>query len=240
LIRLLIPLFLSIVTAGLIGTTNAASSDYTIFPTNSTLNGVPYKDLIAKFWIWSDSIPNDMHPLKKYPDAARCSAMQEGPVWFLPNALPKEAEKEGVYNFQCNVPFGKVIMVPVSMTDCESGATEDIMDDNALKECAFNVKTTSDLIEVSIDGEKVNTTKLGNPIDSDFFNVTYPSNPLDVFGSVKPGTYRAIAEGLALFIHDLPVGTHNIHYKVTDLLKGKEFEGSIGETSEANYEISVQ
>jgi hypothetical protein len=160
--------------------------------------------------------------------------MQEGPVWFLPNALPGE----GIFNFQCNVPFGKVIMLPVSMTDCESGATEDIMDDNALKGCAFNVKTSSDLIEVSIDGEKVNATKLGNPIDSDFFNVTYPSNPLDAFGSVKPGSYRSIAEGFALFLHDLPVGKHNIHYKVTDFLTGKEFE-RIGEISEANYEITV-
>lgn len=240
MIRLLIPLFLYIVAAGLIGTTNAASSDYTIFPTNSTLNGVPYKDLIAKWWMWDLGIPSDMHPMKKYPDAARCSAMQEGPVWFLPNALPKEAENEGAFNYQCNVPFGKVIMLPLSMTECSSGGTEAIMDDNALKECAFNVETTSDLIEVSIDGVKVNTTKLGNPIDSDFFNVTFPSNPIDMLGSVKPGTYRAIAEGLALFIHDLPVGTHNIHFKVTDLLKGREFERSIGETSEANYEISVQ
>ena len=113
------------------------------------------------------------------------------------------------------------------------------MNDDELKQCAFNIKTTSDLIEVSIDGVKVNTSKLGNPIDSDFFNATYPSNPVDVFGPVKPGTYKGIAEGYALFVHDLPVGKHNIHTKVVDFLKGKEFE-KIGETTEANYEISVK
>ncbi|GEM_PF-2999411 len=83
---------------------------------------------------------------------------------------------------------------------------------------------------------------MGAPIDTDFFNVTYPSNPVDVFGpGLKPGTYRAIAEGYVLFLHDLPMGKHIIHTKVVDVLKGKEFEKQVGEPPvEADYEISVQ
>jgi hypothetical protein len=227
-----------VIAASLTGAVNAASSNFTIFPTNSTLNGVPYKELIAKWWKWDDSIPNDMHPLKKYPDAERCSAMQNGQVWFLPNVLPGT----GKVNYQCNVPFGKVIMVPLSVTDCESGATEEIMNDEGLKDCTDNINTPVNQIEVSIDGEKINTSKLGAPITTDFFNVTYPSNPIDVFGSdLKPGTYRAIAQGYVLFFHDLPLGKHIIHTKVVDVLKGKEYLKAIGEPPvEAFYEISVQ
>ena len=226
-----------VVAASLSGAVNAASSNFTIFPTNSTLNGIPYKELIAKWWQWDDSIPNDMHPLKKYPDAQRCSAMQNGEVWFLPNVLPGT----GKVNYQCNVPFGKVIMLPISVTDCESGATEEIMSDEELKDCAFNIITPVNQIEVSIDGEKIDTSKLGAPIKTDFFNVTYPSNPIDVFGSVEPGTYRAIAEGYVLFFQDLPLGKHTIHTKVVDVLKGKEYLKEIGEPPvEAIYEILVQ
>ena len=177
-----------------------------------------------------------MHPLKKYPDAERCSAMQEGDVWFLPNVIPGT----GKVNYQCNVPFGKIIMLPVSMTECDWG-TEGVMKDQELKDCAFNINTPLNQIEVSIDGVKIDTSKLGAPIKSDFFNVTYPLNPLDVFGPVKPASYKAIAEGYVLFLHDLPLGKHSINTKVVDVLKGKEFEGQTGEPPiEANYEISVQ
>jgi hypothetical protein len=163
--------------------------------------------------------------------------MQEGQVWFLPNVLPGT----GKVNYQCNVPFGKVIMLPISMTECESGGVEGIMNDQELKDCAFNINTPLDQIDVSLDGVKIDTSKLGSPIKTDFFNVTYPSNPLDVFGAVKPGTYRGIAEGYVLFFDDLPVGKHNISTKVVDVLKGKEFEKEAGEPHlEANYEISVQ
>jgi hypothetical protein len=237
LIPLVIFLVLYAIAASLTGAVNAASSNFTIFPTNSTLNGVPYKELIAKWWMWDDSIPNDIHPLKKYPDAERCSAMQNGEVWFLPNVLPGT----GKVNYQCNIPFGKVIMVPLSVTDCESGATEEKMTDEELKDCAFNIITPLSQIEVSIDGEKIDTSKLGVPIKTDFFNVTYPSNPIDVFGAVKPGTYRTIAEGYVLFFHDLPLGKHIIHTKVVDVLKGKEYTKGLGEpATEATYDISIQ
>ena len=237
MILLVILLVLYVIAASLTGAVSAASSNFTIFPTNSTLNGVPYKELLAKWWMWDDSIPNDIHPLNKYPDAERCSAMQNGEVWFLPNVLPST----GKVNYQCNVPFGKVIMVPLSVTDCESGATEENMTDEELKDCAFNIITPVNQIEVSIDGEKIDTSKLGAPIKTDFFNVTYPSNPIDVFGPVKPGTYRAIAEGYVVFFHDLPLGKHIIHTKVVDVLKGKEYTKQIGEPPiEATYEISVQ
>jgi hypothetical protein len=55
-----------------------------------------------------------------------------------------------------------------------------------------------------------------------FYNVTYPANPIDIWGPIKPGTYRAIATGYFLFLHDLSPGKHNITLHVVDLLKGNE------------------
>jgi hypothetical protein len=226
-------LVLCVVAASLTGTVNAASSNFTIFPTNSTLNGVPYKELIAKWWMWDDSIPNDMHPLKKHPDAKRCSLMQNGEIWFLPNVLPAM----GIVNYQCTVPFGKVIMVPLTVTDCESGATEEIMNDIDLAACTDNIRTPLKNIQVWLDGEIIDTSKLGAPITTDFFNVTYPSNPLDAFGTgIEPGTYRSIAQGIVLFFHDLPLGKHIIRTHVVDQLKGKPQPEP---PADAIYEISV-
>jgi len=217
------------------GTVTATSSNYIIYPTNSTLDGVPYNGWITKWWVWNLGIPNSTHPLwnPTEPDVERCSSMQKGPVWFLPNAL----SGEGIFNHQCNVPFGKVIMIPVSLTECDHG-TEGVKPDDDLKVCAFNIyKSVSN---IKIDGVPVNTGNLGTPIRTDFFNVTYPHNPISKFGYVEPGSYRAIASGYLLFLHNLPVGIHNLHMKVVDFLSGKDFLKGVGETSEANYTISVR
>ena len=43
-----------------------------------------------------------------------------------------------------------------------------------------------------------------------------------MWGPIQPGTYRATAEGLFLFLHGLTPGKHIVETKVVDLLKGKD------------------
>ena len=217
LLCFIIPLFLLLLIPNLIGKIIATNPDNVIFPTNSSLHGVTYKDWLVKWWVWRSGIPQDMHPEEKYPDVKRCSAMQEGPVWFLPVVPPGK----GDILYKCDIPLGKDIMLLLSPTSCDRGVEGNISD-QALQGCADNIRTPLNNIEVSVDGIKVNVDQLGNPILTDFFNVTYPTNPLTVWGTIRPDTYRAMAEGLFLFLHGLTPGKHVVETNVVDILKGKD------------------
>jgi hypothetical protein len=197
------------------GMGSAANSNYTTLSNDSTPAGITGKDLVAKWWTWWMGIPIDMHPLKKYPDAQRCSVMQNGPVWFLPDVLPGV----GTVNYACNVPSGKDIILPLTVTACERGI-EGPLTDKELAECADNILTPISNIVVTVDGKKVDIK--GPLVKTDFFNVTFPKNPIDIFGAVKPGTYKGIATGYFLYLNDMTPGKHKINLKVVDLLKGNE------------------
>ena len=213
-------------------TLSSASSDHVVFPNDSKVQG-PNKEWVAKWWQWWIGIPNNTHPGQKYPDAERCSAMQDGPVWFLPSIFPGVGEVK----YQCNIPHGKDVMVDLTSTECESGGVEGNLNDQELRECAFNINTPLSNIEVSVDGTKVDISGLGDPIQTDFFNVTYPKDPVTFWGPVQPGTYRAIAEGYFLFLHDLPPGKHIIETNVADILTGKLTSEPL---AEGLYEINIQ
>jgi hypothetical protein len=213
----IIPLLLLLLIPNLNGKGSATNTDNVIFPTNSSLHGVPYKEWLVKWWVWRSGIPQDMHPEEKYPDVKRCSAMQDGPVWFMPVVSPGKGE----VNYKCEIPLGKDIMLLLSPTSCDIGV-EGYLSDQGLQGCADNIRTPLNNIEVSVDGKKVNVDQLGKPILTDFFNVTYPTNPLTVWGPIKPGTYRAMAEGLFLFLHGLAPGKHIVETNVADILKGKD------------------
>lgn len=75
---------------------------------------------------------------------------------------------------------------------------------------------------VTVDGDRIDVSNL--LAKTDFYNVTYPTSPVDIWGPVKagPGTYRGIATGYFLFLHDLSPGKHDIVLHVVDLLKGNE------------------
>jgi hypothetical protein len=75
------------------------------------------KELVGKWWTWDMGIPNDVHPEKKYPDAQRCSEMQNGSVWFMPDISPGV----GTVNYSCNVPLGKDIILPLTTSECDRG-----------------------------------------------------------------------------------------------------------------------
>jgi hypothetical protein len=88
---------------------------------------------------------------------------------------------------------------------------------------------------VILDGTNVNVS--GLYAKTDFFNVTYPANPLDIYGVIQPGTYIAKASGYFLFLYDLSLGKHEIRLHVVDKLKGNlGFE----QTKDVDYEIYVK
>ena len=216
---LLIPLLFIIILGWNGITTTTASSNYNKFTIDSSPYGIPYSDWVAKWWTWWAGIPINKHPVKDYSDSERCSVMQSGPVWFLPDIIPGE----GKINYNCNVPLGKAILLPITTTFCEKaikGTCGSLMTDAELATAADNILTPINNMKVTIDDEKIDFT--GSLVKTNFFNLTFPETPIDIWGTINPGTYRAIATGYFLFLHDLSRGQHDIELRVVDLLKGNE------------------
>ena len=195
--------------------TTTISSTFDIFPVDSSPYGIPYSDWIAKWWAWWAGIPIDKHPVKDYSDSERCSVMQNGPVWFLPDIIPGE----GKVSYKCNIPLGKAVLLPITTTFCDNG-TSGPMTDTEIVECADNILTPLNNMKVTVDGKNVDLE--GSLVKTDFFNFTIPENPIDIWGKINPGTYKALATGYFVFLHDLSPGAHNIEMRVIDLLKGNE------------------
>ena len=195
-------------------TATTAGSTFKIFTIDSAPYGSSYSEWIAKWWTWWVGIPIDKHPVKNYDDPERCSAMQNGPVWFLPDIIPGE----GKINYNCNVPRNKAILLPITTTFCDSG-TSGPMTDTEIVECADNILTPLNNMKVMVDGKNMD---LGLLVKTDFFNITFPKNPIDIWGTINPGTYKALATGYFVFLHDLSLGEHNIEMRVVDCAKGNE------------------
>ena len=235
-VRLLIPvLFIMILSwNGITATATTVGSTFKIFTIDSTPYGSSYSEWIAKWWTWWVGIPIDKHPVKDYHDPERCSAMQNGPVWFLPDIIPGE----GKINYKCNVPLDKAILLPITTTFCDSG-TAGPMSDTEIVECADNILTPLNNMKVVVDGKNMDLE--GSLVKTDFFNITIPKNPIDIWGKINPGTYKALATGYFVFLHDLSLGEHDIEMRVVDLLKGNEGPPpKFDPMREANFKIFVQ
>lgn len=211
----------------------AASSNHTVFTKDSAPYGSPYREWIGKWWTWWLGIPNDLHPTNNYSDSKRCATMQNGPVWFLPDIIPGIGEVQ----INCIIPPDKAILLPLTTTICEKSGEP--MPDIQLAECADNILTPVNNIMVSVDGKKVDVSRSYDK--SDFFNVTFPEDPVAFWGEIQPGTYRGIATGYFLFLSDLAQGQHIIDMKVVDLLKGNEGPPpKFDPPREATFRISIQ
>lgn len=189
------------------------------FAIDSSPYGIPYNNWLEKWWTWWISIPVDKHPYYDPSDPERCSMMQDGPVWFLPDITPGKK-----LDYNCNIPFGKSILIPVSVTFCEKnikGTCGTIQTDKELLDKTDNVRTFLEHMEVEIDGIKIPLD--GPPVKTGFFNITVPNPPpLEIWSEIKPGTQKTAASGYFLIIRDIPEGEHVINLKVLDLLAGNE------------------
>lgn len=219
---------------GITATATTAGSTFKIFTIDSTPYDSSYSEWIAKWWTWWVGIPIDKHPVKDYHDPDRCSAMQNGPVWFLPDIIPGE----GKINYNCNVPLDKAILLPITTTFCDSGISGP-MTDTEIVECADNILTPLNNMKVVVDGKNMDLE--GSLVKTDFFNITIPKNPIDIWGTINPGTYKALATGYFVFLHDLSLGEHNIEMRVVDLLRGNEGPPpKFDPMREASFKIFVQ
>ena len=110
-------------------------------------------------------------------------------------------------------------MLPITTSNCDKGFNP-AMTDTELTECADNILTPTSNMLVTVDGTKIDVSRL--LAMTKFFNVTFPEPPIDIWGAIQPGTYKGIATGYFLFLHHLSSGKHEIGLHVVDLIKGNE------------------
>lgn len=115
--------------------------------------GVSLGEWGARWWQWTTSMPEDMHPGSD-TTGERCGYGQHGPMFFL----PIEVGPGPSYSYECVVPEGTAIYVYVSVGNCSSvepspffGANED-----QLQACVeSDVFNQSPPVETSVNGLEV-------------------------------------------------------------------------------------
>lgn len=206
-----------------------ASTNFEVFKTDSSPYGIPYNEWIKKWLIWWFEIPWDKHPansqLPGFSDPNGCSVMQNGNVWFLPDIIVADDKK----TYNCDVPSGKSILLPVSITFCERNVNGPpghlttcgpFNTDSQLKESADNIRTPPGQMIITVNGTKVNIDE--PPVKIDFFNVTFPENPIYLWDvEFQPGgIYKVVVTAHFVFLHNMSPGKYEIKLSVTDKLAG--------------------
>ena len=116
-----------------------ATANLDTFTIDSSPYGSPYNKWLEKWWSWWISLPLDKHPYYDPSDPERCSTMQKGPIWFLPDITPGKK-----LDYNCTIPQGKGILIPISVTFCEKaikGTCGTLLTDGELIKSANNIRT---------------------------------------------------------------------------------------------------
>jgi len=165
-------------------------------PPDESVAGIAQKDLATRWWQWGLSLPPDESPLTDRT-GARCTAEQEGPVWFLAGVVG-DAPAQRV----CHIPAGKTLFFPVityivSTTDDASGCADMIRS-------ARKVTDSAELF-AELDGAPIGDLEKHRVSSANCFYA----------GEKRPGYPRigpAAANGYWLAFAPLPKGRHKLHF----------------------------
>ena len=196
-------LLLSLVLSPIIG-----ASSLNIFPPGSKPYGLTYPDHIKNFWKWATAIPGKENPIDD-PTGEKCATGQSNSnssVFYL--TFNNGGKSERV----CKVPAGIGLFIPVSQVlisniDLPNATPSQIKEStNADQEGVNSLYLKIDDKEYNFDELKSNYR---NPVD--IFDVTIADN--GIFGAVKGGPTKAIADGYYVITEPLPKGNYTVHYK---------------------------
>src|SRR6476646_8269332 len=177
-------------------------SQQIFYPTNDKPYNLTYGQWTAKWWQWLLSIPKDSNPggdnTGKY-----CNQGQSGPVWFLTGTY-------GGPNIRsCTVPAGKAILLPPINTECSYAEYPNLKTESELKTCAKTITDKVSLIEVTVDGVKLQNSEVSR-VQSPIFPILF--GPGNIYG-LKSGNTQGVSDGYWVFLKPLPIGNHEIHSK---------------------------
>jgi hypothetical protein len=180
-----------------------------LYDTDSTPFNLSRPEWLTKFWNWTASISESVHP-RNDETGERCGVAQNGPVWFLDAPVGEGSISRTV---TCKIPSDKAVFIPLLTGECDY--SEEKTDEDVTK-CA---KEGNDggIIELSVDGKRlisINGTTQNDystsRVLSDFFNIRYNSSNL---WDLPADTFRGRADGYFEILKPFPLGEHTIHLK---------------------------
>ena len=165
----------------------------------------------------------------------KCFLMDLDNKYFLQDFYA-ESKSNRDRSFQCTIPQ-KPIVIPALMEGCSYGDYKDAADrtDNKLIECAHSHNPYA-IVDVMIDGEPVKNINDYRKT-SDFFilNETNPNNAYNT----EVGSWRAITDSIMVVV-DLPVGEHDVRYKVNQKLPETIAPDDFLLTTDVKYHLTVK
>ena len=185
----------------------AASNSVDIFPPGGKPYGLSYADHIKNFWKWSLAIPAKDNPIND-ETGVKCTNGQQNTnssVFYL------AYNNGGLSQRTCKVPAGKALMIPVMQvekSDKEApGSSVPDLDKSAKKD-----QDSVNSLSLQIGDKVYNYNDLVKyRTHTDAFNVVFPDNA--IFGVVKGGQSKAVADGFYIITKPLAKGTYPIHFK---------------------------
>ena len=198
-----------------------------IHPPDSAPYGLSYGNWTQKWWEWAFEVPSNDSPVNDVT-GENCSLNQEGPVWFLAGTFGTSVTRE------CTIPEGKALFMPAANVPVSVAEFKNLPDDEqVLKAEAEKIIDDVDIVEVEIDGVKIENITSYKVI-TDLFQLNLPQN--NVLGA-EPGKYNFTGAGDWILTEPLSPGEHTV------LLRAVTFSPELGNPatfiSEARYNLLV-
>ena len=210
--------------------------DPIVYPADTNISGIPYKEWIGKWWQWNVNLPSNIYNMDGHNSEQKCEYGQMGPVWFLPDTIT------GKQSYNCDIPFGKSILVPIVTG---AGWNDGGFTDSDIRKTATEFQDGDLHPSTTLDGNDVEVPRA----TTSFYNITVPSDSWNRSTCKTPedqalcptGTFRALADGYYVLFKPLEPGQHTIK---TSYLKLDQKIGSIAPINlggqESTYYINAE
>jgi hypothetical protein len=182
----------------------AGLSSLNIFPPDAKPYGLTYTDHIKNFWRWSLKVPANENPVNDQT-GAKCATGQENSnssVFYLTN------NNGGTSNRTCKVPTGKGLFIPVM----EEEVSDKEKPNGDLHAAAKHDQDVVNSLYLKIGDKEYNFQDLNKyRTHTNAFDVVFPDN--GIYGVLKGGVSKAVADGRYVITEPLAKGTYKIHWK---------------------------
>lgn len=182
-----------------------------LYTKDSTPFNLTRAEWLTKYWNWTASIPESMHP-RNDETGDRCGVAQDGPVWFLDAPVGEGSIARAI---TCKIPSDKAVFLPLLTGECDYSEEKT---DDAVTKCAREGNDGGS-IELFLDGKLMISIKSTSQsqddystyrVLSDFFNIRYNSSNL---WDLPADSFRARADGYFVIFKPLSAGEHTINLK---------------------------
>ncbi len=189
-----------------------------LYTLDSKVDGIDFKKWPMLYW----QAYLDQNDNKTTDVNDKCYSIKHGSAVFLVNPF-----RISNANYECTFTTSNSFFFPLFSEECDYA---DITNDDALRECV-TANNQFAKGKVFIDG--IEMTDLSKyHFTTDFFNTNLTSN--NPFGST-PGTYRALMDGLFVFVKPLPSGNHEIKYSMVQIKPSHDNDYA----SEITYKLNI-